>query len=1048
MARFLRRMILSACSLLAVLNLPAQTFQFKKYGQQDGIYFPFIYSIDQDSRGYLLVGTGEGLYRFDGFNFRQFLKKDSLAQDFVLCSFRDSKGVIWFGHNEGAITSYENGRLKPFDLGIFSSSRINAITEDAGGAIWVATQNDGLIKMVNRNKPKSYYKDLKGTLVYSMTGVPGGGLLVGTDVGLIYLKESSDTDDTFEMTYLDGSPLSVLSLSPFYADHCYAGTEDEGLYRVSLLNGLFTVEPIGEELQLDAFRIVSVFEDSDESLWLSTLGGSLQQIIPQSDGTWKNVDYGADGQISSNVKLTFKDREGNLWIGTYGDGLAKKVNNQFSCFKFIYNKNGGNSEVHSFFSSGNGIWMGTQNGLLYAEGRPNNVRMFYNEIHGVPQDSVIGIYADSPGNHWIATARNGIFKMNVGDTIFKPVTLNTDKLSYLVTSLAGNRDKVYAGTKNGLFEIDVNSGEVRSISNRDGLLHNKIRALYTASDGKLWIGTEGNGINYLDQAGIHSQQLGDPSWPVIVRCITEDSKGAIWVGTEGDGVLRAGPEPRQFSNEQGLYSNYTRTIIADNSNRLWVGHTGGLSRIDLTSSTVEVIGENAGLQIRFSDNAAFRDELGNLWFPSSAGLMKYSPALDIDNTIEPALSIASIQIGDREYLPGGEIRLPYGVYKVRFDFIGISHKDADNVGYKFLLEGHDLDWSPVTQSRYAIYNRLESGEYTFYVTSYNADGVGGTSTETIRIIIDNPFWKKPWFIGLCLLIAFLTIRYIIIRRERFLKANQEYLQSSLDERTREVVHQKELLEQKNKDITSSIEYAKNIQRALIPSPEKLGSFFRDSFVYFKPRDIVSGDFYWVEEFGDKVILACADCTGHGVPGAFMSLIGSTLLTQVCNKADVDSPGQVLRLIDKELRKMVNQQLASSGIEDGMDISVVEFCRTSLQLRIASARRPVIVYHRGERIEIRGDRFSIGGSVEEDKEFQLLSLQLRHGDSFYMFSDGLPDQFGGSQGKKLKKKGVLDILDRLNGIEMTIQFEVVKEKFKNWQGDFAQVDDIILIGVRV
>jgi serine phosphatase RsbU (regulator of sigma subunit) len=274
------------------------------------------------------------------------------------------------------------------------------------------------------------------------------------------------------------------------------------------------------------------------------------------------------------------------------------------------------------------------------------------------------------------------------------------------------------------------------------------------------------------------------------------------------------------------------------------------------------------------------------------------------------------------------------------------------------------------------------------------------------------------------------------------------LQAKLEERTKEVVQQKELLEVKNKDITSSIEYAKNIQKAMLPAPDKLNQLFRDAFVYYKPRDIVSGDFYWAERFGNKTILACADCTGHGVPGAFMSLIGSALLKEVCNMKAIHSPEDALHALDKELRAMVNKSDSEFGIADGMDIAIVEFDHDRNLLRCSGARRPVVVYRNGERIELRGDRKSIGGDQEGESGFTVHSIELQHGDSFYMFSDGVSDQFGGEKGKKLKKTGVLRILDNLNGKAMSTQKTIVDEKFSNWMGDHIQVDDIILLGVRI
>ena len=295
----------------------------------------------------------------------------------------------------------------------------------------------------------------------------------------------------------------------------------------------------------------------------------------------------------------------------------------------------------------------------------------------------------------------------------------------------------------------------------------------------------------------------------------------------------------------------------------------------------------------------------------------------------------------------------------------------------------------------------------------------------------------------------MTFQFIVKRRERLLKENQEKLKKALDERTKEVVEQKELIEAKNKDITDSILYAKNIQNAMLPPRGSLSNYFHDAFVYYKPRDIVSGDFFSVSQFGTKIIVACADCTGHGVPGAFMSLIGVTILKDAAKSKDVQSPSELLTKLDHELNAILNKKLSEDSVKDGMDISIIDFDTETKVLRFGSANRPIFIKRKNDFIELRGDRRSIGDPFEKgSKVYNIQEVQLEKGDIIYMFTDGITDQFGGPFIKKIKRKGVLDFLKSISQLSMGEQSEAVRRFIREWKGENEQLDDMLLIAFQI
>jgi transcriptional regulator with GAF, ATPase, and Fis domain len=276
----------------------------------------------------------------------------------------------------------------------------------------------------------------------------------------------------------------------------------------------------------------------------------------------------------------------------------------------------------------------------------------------------------------------------------------------------------------------------------------------------------------------------------------------------------------------------------------------------------------------------------------------------------------------------------------------------------------------------------------------------------------------------------------------------ENLEEKVKERTEEVISQKAIIEEKNKDITDSIKYAKKIQQALMPDTDLLKISFAESFVYYRPKDIVSGDFYWIETFKDGItVFAAADCTGHGVPGAFMSLICNDLMGQVIKDQNVTTPGQVLAMLDERLRAMLNKSSDHSS-NDGMDIALCAYHPKNMILQFAGAHRPLLLIRNGELIEYKPSKHSIGGYVGGHKLFDDNTIQLQKGDSVYVLTDGYSDQFGGQNGKKFKFKKLQKLIQSIAHMSMADQHDLLEEAFISWRGRHEQVDDVCVIGVKI
>ncbi len=257
------------------------------------------------------------------------------------------------------------------------------------------------------------------------------------------------------------------------------------------------------------------------------------------------------------------------------------------------------------------------------------------------------------------------------------------------------------------------------------------------------------------------------------------------------------------------------------------------------------------------------------------------------------------------------------------------------------------------------------------------------------------------------------------------------------------------IEEKNKDITDSINYSKRIQEASLSPKELKYKLFPDAFVLFKPKDIISGDFYWYTEKNEKKLIAACDCTGHGVPGALMSMLGNNILNQIVNEKGITSPDEILNHLNNEVRKALKQE-GHGKTQDGMDIALISITGET-EIEYAGAQRPLWVIKNDEKslLELKSEKFSIGGQQSEtERKFIKQTISLSKGDCIYLSSDGFADQFGGLEGKRFMSKRFKDLLLTNSSKPMPEQENILVETINKWKGKHEQVDDILVIGIRV
>ena len=409
------------------------------------------------------------------------------------------------------------------------------------------------------------------------------------------------------------------------------------------------------------------------------------------------------------------------------------------------------------------------------------------------------------------------------------------------------------------------------------------------------------------------------------------------------------------------------------------------------------------------------------------------------------------------YLIPNNISLPYNQNHLTFDFQAVSHTSLEGLTYKYKLDGQDQRYY-TTNQKSVTYTNLRPGTYTFNILAYDEYG-NESVAEKLAFTIAKPFWLTTWFITVSVFGLLLLVYGSYRWRVRNLKLRQKELELEVDnatleirnqrdeiqEQKKEVEQKKEQVEAKNHEILESINYAKKLQTAVLPPAKVVKEFFRESFLLYLPRDIVSGDFYWMESKGDMSYFAVADSTGHGVPGAMLSVIGLNGLNRALNEQKLTNPKDILT----SLSETVNRQFEKSDamVRDGMDICLCSLNTKTNKLTFAGANNPVWIARNGEMIIMKGDRRAIGHD-DLEREFTQQEIQLEKGDVIYLASDGYQDQLGGENYTKFMTATFRNKLLEISSKPLDEQRLTLISELDAWKGKIPQTDDICVMSVRV
>ncbi len=1042
-----------------------QKYHFDTYSVKEGLAQSSVYSVKQDKNGYLWIGTASGLSKFNGTNFINYTTENGLADGAVKTIYIDQNEVVWIGHVDGGISRIKNDSI---EIVLQMSADITSFEEDNDGNLWIASFKGGVTKISNPNASKKElkFKQFKGQeglsdVVFQILKLSDGKICFITDVGVKYYSPQQESFKKLEIKDMP-SYFQIICMFENKEGDLWFGSYNGGVYEFNKKKNKLKIYDVRDGLAHN--WITSFYQDSKNNIWVGTWGGGVSKITPSKKIITINQ---LKGIPDSKIRCISGDREGNVLFGTKENGLAVFKGGQFVSFS---EKEGLiNNQVWAVLTDNEDkTWVGTNKGISVLKDFKPIYQ--YNEEKGLPYEEIRYIKQDKNESIWIGTWGGGVMQLNPNSNRFEMnYRINSFMYQPLITALEVDKtNNLWVGTTDGLVYYEINNQLVDRLTQDHGLGGNDITAIYTDSKNNVWIGARGKGISKITGAKIKHIKLDVKITPT---CFIEDNKGGIWIGTEGKGVLVFDGNKiiSEYSVKDGLLSDYISLLNIDNEGNVWVGTNKGLNKIDLNSGQFYSYSQKMGfVGIESKNNATYKSKNGNLWFGTIGGVIKLNTEEIKENTLAPITRITRFRVNleDRPLTEG--TKLSYREKSITFDYSGICLTNPDEVYYQAMLEGADDDWRPLTKQTFVTYSPLPPGNYTFKVKASNNNGVWNKEPITFHFEITPPFWQQMWFIILCVIIIGSTILFVIKYREKQLKKEKRILEEKVQERTEEVVQKSAEIERKNKDIIDSITYAKRIQDAILPSNEMFTQQLNQTFVLFKPKDIVSGDFYWMSTKDNISLFAAVDCTGHGVPGAFMSIVGYNLLDKIVGEYGITQPAEILNHLNKGVEATLRKESEKYDIKDGMDITLCAFNRETCELEFAGAYNHLYIVSKNELLndrnepleinmkndndinlyEIKADRFPIGSFSEIQKKYTNNVIKLSHGDTVYLFSDGYADQFGGPQGKKFRYKQFKQLLLDMYDKSMEEQQELLNQNIEEWKGDLEQIDDIIIIGSRL
>lgn len=773
--------------------------------------------------------------------------------------------------------------------------------------------------------------------------------------------------------------------------------------------------------------------------------GSLKNGLIIIDSTLKIISKinSTNGLQEDAVKHISLDANSNLWLS-----LNKGISYYEKSTPITYfgKQDGIDGIINNSIRYKNQLYISTDKGLKQFD---NNSRKF--------------IETDVNSSCWVISKSNDLLFISSDEGTYeyngKVFKLINDESSY---SCAFNfvNNQLYIGTDNALLVLN-SKYEVQSRFDDIG----SVRSIAFDKNGICVLGTSKNGVYVLDKQ-YHLKNIGiKEGLPSLAETNVFGFDGQLFLTTDvgfygfNDNFTSV-LKPKQFNAKNGWVVNHAVQI----DKQIWF-QSSVKDKIKVRVEEISVFEKNNNefnlvktylSRIQNADVKHFLQDSGHIFISTNQGLYSYElNKYQSPNKFNVVLSKINFEGDTIHSFENFTSDFNYQAFSVSYinnelQIIpsATSFYESHKIEYSYYLEGKETAFKDYAAVQSIEYNNLHENDYVFHI---KAKDIFGNETEelTFRFTVSPPWYRSVLSYIIYVILLIVTI-YVIIKiyTKRLIQQNIQ-LENIISERTKTIVNQNSELEHKNKEITDSINYAQRIQKSLLASDNLLNRNLKNYFVFFQPKDIVSGDFYWGAELdSDKFALVTADSTGHGVPGAIMSMLNISCLNEAIEGQKLKQPKDILNYTRHKIIKHLSNDGSESGGKDGMDCSLICFDLKNNQLTYSAANNPIWIVRDNVIIELKPDKMPVGKHDRDSESFTEHVFDLQKNDMVYTLTDGMPDQFGGPKGKKFMYKQLKELLVSLSKLPMNEQKEQLNTSFNDWKTDMEQVDDVLLIGVRV
>jgi ligand-binding sensor domain-containing protein len=1053
------------------------------------------------------------LYHYNGESFKKYkpIKNDSGSIDnlWIHSLLRDHEGNIWIGTDDGLnVLRKITGKIQRVKLEKEESNRIirpYAIAEDEKNRIWVGKYSGGIIYVINpENKKAEKIKLPTEHLISDLQVLKNGDVLAAAvdDGGLFCI--SSDLKQIRKIEAKNLSPSFDIKCLERGIGKIWVGGLRRGLIELnesSLNQSNQTAAPIKgtENLKVNALA----YDKISNRLWVAATPGGLY-CYDLNDFSFKPIQSKKLALDNFEVRCFILTQLKENWLGT-SSGLIH-LKNSSSPFKKteVSTSLTGTSPVISIYIDKQGYyWYSLLNDKEGVGTNRPGASLLLSKLKKTIAYNIFSMLQE--GDNMYFLSEKAMYILNLKTTELQTVLKGNGMLNSEYLSCQMWKNQLLIGTtRDGLMVMDPAKNFAPLMNSLSGNLK-ELNGLgvhgFTNYKNKYLLVWTAKGLFVLNaKMQVITRFTDDILTGKYVVGAGIDGNNFLWVAYYGEGVdlvygwqdwIEKGTSPRviNFNENTGMKTNACMGLQIDKYNLVWVSTTNGLYRISASNRLSEK-GKKLNLKEFFSSDidkssfvkGYFTDDgltdndfsafcsvkspvTNNLYFAGTRGMISFNPEQVQINPRVNKIQLTGFRIFEKDYpldtsiTQKKHITLNYNQKFISFEFDLTYYNDFPGKSqFAFQMVGFDKDWIYSGNRRFARYTNLSPGDYLFRVKGTNEDGVWGKEIAYVHIIINPPFWQTYWFYAFCviaiLVSIFLTIRY----REFKFRAENKLLEEKVHLRTQEIAEINETLTRKNRDITDSINYARRIQQSILPKENELKRYFPESFIIYQPKDIVSGDFYWIQKILNEtpekftIQIAVADCTGHGVPGALMSMIGIDKLNEAVS--NFISPGNILEYMNisvkTALRQSANEELQT---RDGMDIALLAITMhkysSHVMVEYAGANRPLWFFDsEGQLHEIKPDKVAIAGFTREEQTFHTHTFHLNKKQRLYLFTDGYADQFGGPHDSKFMIKRFRKLIIELQELPMNEQIQALKKEFHDWKGANEQVDDILIVGIEL